>query len=138
MRYKRRLATIWFIGAGIVFVLILLQTIVGMYSGNESKVWGWFLPTIIPTLSLMVGVLVSDALHGARGEERQIDPFIYRLSASLSIAYFIVVLLTFFLGQLLSETPLKLLEMSNLWLAPLQGLVIASLAAFFTRAERSQ
>ncbi len=53
---EARLATLWFIGAGTLFTVVLIQTIMGHYGDKIDEVWGWFLPTVMPTLSLVIGV----------------------------------------------------------------------------------
>ena len=132
---KKSLAVVWFSGFGIVFILIFLQALFGKYSGQEEKAWGWFLPNVIPTLSLIIGVLVADARKGPAKEKRMVDSFLFKLSMILSIAYFGVLLLTILLQPLTGIRLLVLMERSNLWLGPLQGLVAASLGAFFIRRE---
>jgi len=134
---KKSLAKVWFLGAGIVFILIFLQTLFGKYSGQEEKAWSWFLPTVIPNLSLIIGILVADAKHVLSEDERKIDPFLFKLALSLSIVYFAVVLSTVLIQPFTDMLILELLERSNLWLAPLQGLAAASLGAFFIKTEKS-
>lgn len=134
---KKRLTIVWFIGAGIIFAIVLLQSIFGRYADDAADAWGWFLPTVMPALSLIIGVLVADSLRGTV-RDRMIDPFMFRLTFSLSIAYFIIVLATILLQPFAPGPPLALLNMSNLWLAPLQGLVIGALGAFFVRAEQAE
>ncbi len=56
-----RLAWAWFIGAGLTFLLLLTQTTSGKYGEQYTKVWSWFLPTVVPTLTLVIGALVYDA-----------------------------------------------------------------------------
>lgn len=133
---KKRLAIIWFVGAGVLFAIILLQSIFGRYSTKTADAWGWFLPTVMPTLSLMIGVFVTDSLRGPR-RERTIDPFVYRLALGLSITYFTVALSTIALQPFAAVTPLELLDMSNLWLGPLQGLVTGAIGVFFVKAEQA-
>jgi len=133
---KKTLATVWFLGAGILFLLILMQTLFGKYSGEEEKAWSWFLPTVMPTLSLIIGVLVADMTQGLVDEERQIDPFLYKLAISLSIVYFLVVLSGLLLQPFTPMSTLEILSLSNLWLGPLQGLVAASIGAFFIKREK--
>lgn len=134
---KKRLAVTWFIGAGVIFFLILLQSIFGRYSERVADAWGWFLPTVMPTLSLMIGVLVADTLRVVK-REKNVDPFMYKVALSLSVTYFLVVLVTIALQPFSSVPPLELLDMSNLWLAPLQGLVAAALGAFFVKLEHAE
>lgn len=130
-RCKKHLAMLWFIGSGFIFVIVLLQTIFGRYEEKATEAWAWFLPTIMPTLLLIIGVLVMDTLE--RGEKKQtVDRFIFWLSFSISLIYLIVVALTIFMQPFSNSSALELMKQSNLWLGPFQGLVSASLGAFYT------
>jgi hypothetical protein len=127
---QKSLATIWFIGAGFLFFLLLLQTMRGVYGDKASEAWSWLLPTFMPTLLLIVGALVNKArLQNA--QDVTVDRFMYIISYYLSIAYFMAVTLTFFLSQFSAQSPLTQLKLSNLYLTPIQGLVSLALGAFF-------
>lgn len=132
---QRGLASIWFSGAGIIFAFLLLQSIFGKFSGEVDQAWSWFLPTVMPTLALIIGVLVANARAHEGSSDRNTDPFLYKLSLSLSLVYLLVVLLTLLLEPLTRMTILELMDRSNLWLGPFQGLVTGSLGAFFYRTE---
>ena len=133
---RKQLATLWFAGSGVLFLIVLFQTFLGRYAGRVNDAWGWFLPTVMPTLSLIIGILVSEAL-GKQSGKKVGDRFVYRLSFVLSLSYLIVVSLTIFMQPFSSLQPIQLLNQSQLWLGPFQGLVTASLGAFFVRAEGS-
>ena len=96
------------------------------------------MPTIVPTLSLIIGVLVMQTRNPIR-EARKTDRFVFRLAFWLSGLYLLLVSLTIFLGPIAesygSATPLELMARSHLWLAPFQGIVAASLGAFFIREQ---
>ena len=129
---KKKLATLWFIGAAIPFLIIFFQTIIGHYEDQTKDAWNWFLPTIFPTLSLIIGVLVIDATN--RGlETKTVNKFLFTLSFSLSLFYLILVTSTILLSPIASADPLKLMGDSHFWLGPFQGLVSASLGAFFVK-----
>lgn len=127
---KKKLATFWLLSSFIIFAILLAQTILGRYESNIDQVFGWFLPTIMPTLSLIIGVLVNDAFKKSKNEPT-VDSFFFRLSYTLSLAYLITVLLTLLLQPFSAFSALELMRLSNLWLAPFQGLVSASLGVFF-------
>jgi len=131
---KRRLATVWFVGGGIVFLIVILQTVLGRFGDKAATAWGWLLPSIMPTLSLIIGVLVTDAL-GKGVEIAKGDSFLYKVTLGLSVAYLGAVLLTILIAPFAPVTPLRLMEQSNLWLGPMQGLVAASLGAFFIKRQ---
>ncbi len=132
---KRRLAVLWFSGAGIIFIVMLFQTILGRYGTNISEAWGWFLPTIMPTLSLIIGVLAMDAL-GNGVKILTVDRFFFRLSFILSLAYLVVVSFTILMQPFSPLSAVELMTQSNLWLGPFQGLVSASLGAVFIKGAK--
>ena len=132
MSCKKRLASLWLVGSTFIFIIILFQTFFDHYSGKSEQAWSWFLPTVLPTLSLMIGVLVIDAF-GRESSEKRIDNFVYKLSFRVSIFYFAIVLLTVMIQPLVTNAAVEFLNLSNLWLAPIQGLVAASLGGFFAK-----
>lgn len=132
---KRKLAIAWCIGVGLIFFVLLIQTLLGHYGDKAKEAWAWFLPSILPTFSLIIsGVVVSGPL-GKELETKTVDRFAFQLSLALSICYLIVVSLTIFISPFLTLPPLELMNMSNLWLAPMQGFVSAALAVFFVSAK---
>ena len=80
-RCKRRLAAMWFVGSGVLFLLVLLQTVGGKYTGQAAEVWGWLLPTFMPTLGLIMSVLVLDAM-GTGLKRASVDRFIWMRRSS--------------------------------------------------------
>ncbi len=134
---KRKLATLWFTGAGVIFFVLLLQTIFGRYGDRSSDAWSWFLPTIMPTLSLVIGVLVMDTL-GKGMKAVNIDSFLFRLTFGISAAYLIAVLMLFLLQPFSTESPFDLMNQSNFWLGPFQGLVAAAMGAFFVKSPEER
>ena len=134
MRCKRRLATIWFLLAGVIFLLLVIQTVMGAYGPRATEAWGWFLPNVMPTLSLIVGVLVLDQM-GRGVKTRTANAFLYRLALGLSCAYLLLILLSILIQPFAPLARLELMHQSNLWLGPLQGLVAGALGAFFIKAD---
>ena len=132
---RKRLATIWLIGSGILFFLLILQTIFKHYGEKAGDVWSWFLPMIMPTLSLIIGVLVWDGLNRST-ETPSSDSFMYKLAGALSLLYLLTLGLTIFLSPFSPWTPLELMKQSSLYLGPFQGLVAASLGVFFVSKQK--
>jgi hypothetical protein len=66
---------------------------------------------------------------------RSADAFLYRLALWLSCAYLLLILLSILVQPFAPLPPLALMQQSNLWLGPLQGLVAGALGAFFVKAE---
>jgi hypothetical protein len=130
---QRYLATIWFLGSGVLLTLVLALTISGRYGNQVERVWSWFLPTIIPTLSLITGAIMYEARR--RGTGATVDRFSFRISTVLSLAYLLLVLATILLHPFSRMTPLELISISNFWLGPVQGLVGIALGTFFASRE---
>lgn len=131
---KRRLATLWFLASGFLFLVVTTQTIFGKYGDQATDAWGWLLPTILPTLSLILGVLVMDA-RGKVVREQEVDRFLFDLTVGLSAVYLLMVALTIFVQPLVSTGAIALMKQSKLWLGPFQGLVSGSMGAFFVKGK---
>lgn len=132
------LGKVWFTGAALLAALLIFQSLSGVHEGRVEGVWGWALPNVMPTLSLMIGVFAAVALqeHVESDSMRVRRPF-FRLALGLSIFHLLVVAATIvaqpFLGSIKGSeaNPMTLFDMSNLWLGPLQGLVAAVIGALF-------
>jgi hypothetical protein len=132
---KTRLTTIWFVGSGVVFALIFVQTIGGRYGDQVNEAWSWLLPNIMPTLSLITGVLVTDSL-GKGIQIKSVNRFLFQMAFWLSVAYLMTITLTILLWPITSELePLTFLQKSSIWLAPFQGLITALMGAFFIQND---
>ncbi len=134
---KKWLAGVWFSFAAILFLLMVVTTMVGAYQGIAEGVWSWFLPSVMPTLSLMIAVLVSDNQNSEKNSQTA-DRFLFKLSLALSAFYLLLLILVIVLQPLTNtfdDAPLKGFQKSNLWLGPLQGLVAAALGAFFINKD---
>lgn len=67
-----------------------------------------------------------------------VDRFFFRLADFLSIAYLATVILTILLSPFSRLSQLELIKVSNLWLAPFQGLVTAALGGLFCFEEYAE
>ena len=139
---RNRLAKVWFFGSGIIFILMIFQTIFGRYGDKSDQAWAWLLPSVLPNLSLIIGVLVVESQHKhvkKTKPDSKADVFMFRLSMNLSLAYLIILSITILLTPFAEayNTPLTILKNSHFWLAPLQGLVCGALGAFFYQSKYS-
>ena len=131
---KWMFAGVWLGGAGAVFAILVIQSLVGRYGDHADQAWAWYLPTVMPTLSLIIGVLVSDFRSGQAdgGELPQASGALLWLGLALSVFYLLLVAVSILVQPFLQDVaPLELMHRSNLWLGPLQGLTVGVLAAFF-------
>ena len=139
-----RLAAIWFPSCGIIFLIMIAQSIGGAYGDELQRAWSWALPNFLPTLALMLSVFAADALRPAGESETLVRRNFAFLSLCVSIFYVVVILISL-LAQPIFGTyadtsdqvaaRLELLETSNLWLGPLQSLVVAAIGVLFFLKE---
>jgi len=140
-----RLAVVWFPVCGVIFLLLIGQSIGGVDGNELQRVWGWALPNFLPTLALMVSVFAADALKPSSETVVFVRKNFYVLAISLSVFYLSTFILSILVQPLLQwfnttteggvTVRIELLETSNIWLAPLQGLVIAALGVLFFLKE---
>jgi len=133
---KTGLAALWFTGSLGVFLILVIQSVLGKYGERVDEAWGWFLPIVMPTLSLMVGVLVVDAVAPSEKADDKTGWFMFGLATVLSTVYLVLVALVPLIQPFTNVPTLDLMRRSNLWLGPLQGLVAGALGAFFIKGER--
>lgn len=132
-RARNQLATIWFVGGGILLVVLVVQSILGKYESLQ-EVWAWFVPTVVPSLSLMLGVIAADALAGT-GDVRTVKVPFFHFSRGLSLFYLGLLAVTIFLEPFSPTPGMQLFTLSNYWLTPTQGLAVAAIGAVFATQE---
>jgi hypothetical protein len=128
-----RLAVIWLIGAGLALALLMSQTVGGTFGQQFPKAWSWLLPMVMPTLSLIVASVAYDLARGRGGTVGRIS---YVVVAAVSCFYLLLIMVSLVIASQVTS-PLDALVMSNLWLAPIQGLVGIAMAAFFKSHQRT-
>ena len=134
---RKRLALLWFGAAGVLFATLIAQTFGGALGTDPSKSWGWFLPNLMPTLMLVASSLIPDATPpgAAAAPEPLADRTYYGLAMAVS-AFYLFALLVVMLGWRATEydDPLKVMTVSSLFIAPIQGLAAAIIGIFFKRS----
>ena len=130
---QKRLATIWFVGAAMVFLVLLVKSLhLGPAEPYVTALWAWFLPTVSPALSLIVGVLVMEARR-KKAQNEVADTFLFRVCVGVSILYLLVVLAPVLLEPFTPPFTQKAMQVSQVWLSTLQGIATAVLGAFFVK-----
>lgn len=136
-----RLALIWFPACGLLFLLLVIQSMGGAYGDDLPRAWGWALPNFVPTLSLMISVFAGGALVTQSTKVRVRRNFL-ALSMSVSIFYLVILFLSVLAQPVIplfntttTMSRIEMLETSNLWLGPLQGLVVIALGVLFFLKE---
>jgi hypothetical protein len=140
-RARWRLAAVWFPACGVVFLLLIGQSIGGVFGDEIQRVWGWALPNFVPTLALMISVFAAEAVKPHAKDTSFVRKNFYLLALGLSVFYLGLLLFSILIQPFLHwingaagggiAARMDLLETSNLWLGPLQGLVVGSLSVLF-------
>lgn len=142
-----RLAWFWFPFCGLLFLIFATQTMAGYYGDQQQRAFGWFLPTILPTTALMLSVFAADAMRPIDSKNIYVRYNFWVLAFALSAFYLILVVFpivgSHFLvseqssASELIEARLRTLEGSNIFIAPIQGLVVAALGVLFFLTEQA-
>lgn len=128
---RNKLAKIWFIGSALPFLILVVQSILGRYGQNVQAAWTWFVPTVFPTLTLMISVIGAAAIKPK--EDRFVRSNFLKITIGISYGYLFVLSLILFLQPFAPyEDPIKLFSISNYFIAPLQGIAVGALAFLFT------
>lgn len=143
---RRRLTQIWFIGSALFLLLIIGQAIGTIYHKQTQDLFSWALPTILPTLSLMLSVLAANAIvpPAAGDDETQVRRTFYDLSVGISVFYLFVLLGGTIAAPIAASSigdesykAINVLQLSNFWLSPLQSLVVVITGTMFFTKEKS-
>ena len=126
---QRRLAALWLTGAALLLLLMVVQSMGNKYGNATADAWGWLLPTVVPTLSLIVGAFAAAARQ--KSETATVDRFSFRLTFALSAVYLVLILIVPLAQPLTGRPPLELMHLSTLWLQAVQGIVGIALGAYF-------
>ena len=134
-----QLTWLWMVGCAVPFFLLIGQSFMRVYEPKTQDVWSWFLPNILPSLTVMISTLVLTASDAATGAAVVRKSFV-SITRALSIAYLFAISLTILLQPIAAtadgQDRIALMKLSNLWLAPLQGLVSSAIGALFITKEK--
>jgi hypothetical protein len=133
---RSRLAAVWLTSAAVIFGLLILQSLLGKYGARVQQVWSWVLPTMMPTLTLMLSALGADALNSEPAGSYVKKSF-FQIAFWLSLVYLFLILLTILIEPFVATESLDLFNLSNLWLGPFQGLVASTIGLVFLSKRSS-
>src|SRR5436853_5848 len=91
---RSALFVIWTIGGGLALVILMLQSMFGRYGAQLQTVWSWFIPTVVPSISLMLGVLGATALVSKSTDPESVRRFFFQVARYLSFFYLCILLIT--------------------------------------------
>lgn len=134
-----RLAAIWLPSTAVLLLILIIQSLGGVYGDDLQRVWGWALPNFLPTDALMVSVFAADALKPEKGGSTYVQKNFCTLAAWLSGFYLALLFLSILAPPILNYlkaqpdklSKAEILQTSNLWLGPIQGIVVVALGVLF-------
>ncbi len=147
---QKKLVVLWCTFSLAVFILFFIQTLTGKYLGHMGEVWEWVLQFIIPPLTLIIGVLISQVT--SEPNTRKVDIFYFRLALGFSLFFLVLLFLSAMIvpvlhqaqnsSVLISEiteenkrTIIDAFESYNAFLMPVQGISTLTLGLFFSRTK---
>lgn len=133
---QQRLAILWLVGSGASFLLLFIQLAAKKYGESGQEVTDWLLPSILPTLTLMIGALVTASMVAKKKEEgdKEVpmsDRFLYRLAMGLSGFYLLLLLIVLLMSA--TSNVMETIDSVGVMITSVQGLVGLSLGAFFVK-----
>lgn len=128
---QRRLLTTWLSG-GLVLLLCMLLLTINDDSQHMRALWAWFLPWVVPTASVMVAVVVAEQT-GRATVVREIDRPLFQLVWVCAMAYLLLLFATLF-ALILGWMEL---EMTSIFLTPVQAIVTGLTGIFFVQKDAS-
>lgn len=148
---QKRLVVLWCTFSVIIFIVFLVQMINDNKFGDHTgEVWEWLFQFLLPPLTLMIGVLISQLTGNANKKET--DIFYFRLANGFSYFYLILLLSSSFLAPMIHQNlaePVLVTELTpenemsiieafqsyNAFMIPVQGITILTLGLFFSKTN---
>jgi disulfide bond formation protein DsbB len=128
---QRRLAILWLGGTFLGMLILISETYGNVWGSVAPEAWGWFLPMVVPTLTLIVGSVVAE-ISKETPSTSKVTPLAFWLTFWVSLAYLVLVILALGMAAFTTkDPPISALKTSSLWLSSLQALVGASIGVFF-------
>jgi hypothetical protein len=142
---RRKLAVAWFVAAALMLLIMVGRSLFNGFGNRVIDAWGWFLPTLMPTLTLIMATFALDLGVGPVPAQftgkRRVDTFFVKIAMAFSVFYLVLVLITLLIpADTLAGSgtnPIAAMELSNLWLGPIQGLTAGAIGWFFLSARDS-
>ena len=133
---RQYLAVFWLLAGGGILIYVSIQSTEGYYASKTRDVWEWLIPMVVPTMTLVIGVLVAEVRAPGHGNY-SVGKLLYYTAFLLSAAY-----LCFLLWVVLNASwyppSLPVMKRSSFGLGVLQSLTALALGAFFVQGDYGQ
>lgn len=135
-RARWGLAILWFVWGGAIIAIVLGQTFSNKYLDRVQDVWKWFVPMIVPSLSLMLGVVGAAAV--STDSTTTCSRRYFRLAWWLSFGYLACLSATILVKPFARSSAVDYYQASSFFLGPLQGLANAGIGFLFATLGTKQ
>ena len=133
---RSRLAMLWLTLGCLIFLIVVMQSLLGSFGSDTQNAWGWLLPTIMPTLGMIISVLGYTAVDPNTSTSVVRKSFFW-VAFFLSGVYLLLILITILIHPFVTAVnAIELMHTSNLWLGPFQGLVASALGVLFVSKQK--
>ena len=131
---QKRISILWFIGFGIILLLVITQILLNRYLNYNKDVIEWFSQNTVPILMLIISTFIGNIkLNSA---DKNVDKFYFRFTFYISFGYLFILLLVilfFPIGINYSKDVPNYFRSSQLFLTIIQSIVLYSLGLFFIK-----
>jgi hypothetical protein len=135
---QQSIALIWVVGGCLLSGLLIAQLAAGKYEDKAKLVVEWFVPLVLPTVSLTLTTVVATAKGAPRALEL-VDRFAFRMVWALSLMYLLIVAgVMVFSGTGSATEAVESLSACNPIVAGVQGVVGVALGAFFVKTSEGK
>jgi hypothetical protein len=131
---KEHLVKLWTIGFLLLFLFFFLQTVTQRYVGITNEAWGWFLPHLLPTLTIIIGGYFFD-VNRKDATINIIPATSFKISYVISVSYFIIVFIIIFSYRNVNGNILEYYQSYNVVLSAIQSLISGSVVFLFTKQK---
>jgi hypothetical protein len=133
---QQRLFLVWIIGCAPSLLMMTFRTVTRQFDGQEQAVWSWFVPTFLPTLTLIIGAYSATA-RKAPSSDLTVDKLFYKVSVWCSVLYLFVLAGIIVMQPVLGDTVLGTFQRGSFALGVLQAITSACLGVFFVSHGKS-
>jgi uncharacterized membrane protein YeiB len=133
---QRWMALVWYLMVLPFLTALIAQTMGGAFDNRDTEMWGWALPTFMPTLALITGVVVVEEVRaqGKNRRTRTVPIFAQNVTLGLSVFYLLLLNYVVFSSRA-NGYSIQALQRSNVFLGSIQAIVGLALAVFFGSAS---
>lgn len=125
------LTYVWWVWGLLLFTIVIYFTMKADGADKAQQAWQWFLPNLMPVLSLVGAAAYQEGKMNEAGRVQRAGPM---LAATLGIsAFYLVVLSACTLQLVFSGDPIAAVRPTGLFLGPLQAATTTFLGLFFVR-----